>query len=202
MTIAQYIFFSSDTNLSLVENQRYKILIIIFALSTCLTHSVFLFPVQFQTNLHRLSMHLGQWRLKPYTGTDVIHKWSSECNSYTNGNMIKLSSNNIEKYFIAIHHLSNAAHPLSISHSILYRLFGDLTYFLTIQFRLCPILIFCQLLWIIPGRFAFEIFISILIMLNSSYTIFKIIRDRLLFDMLDEHQSDAFLLTSKRKKSN
>jgi hypothetical protein len=190
-------FFSSDINLSPIEDQGYKILIIIFMLTTFLTHSIFLFPVQFQTNLHRLSMHLGQWRLKSHTETDLIFKWSSECNSYTNGNLVRLSSNNFEKYFMAIHHLSNAAHPLSISHSILYRLFGNLIYFLTIQFRLCSILILCQFLWIIPGRFNFEIFISILIILNSSYTIFKIIRDRLLFDMLDEHRNEKKIQLNK-----
>jgi len=115
--------------------------------------------------------------------------------------MIKLSSNS-DKYFIAIQYLSNAAHPQSISHSILYRLFGNIKYFLTIQCLLCFILIICQLFWIIRGQFAFEILISILIILNSSYTIFKIIRDRLIVDMINEYESDQLLLTSKQKKSN
>ena len=39
-------------------------------------------------------------------------------------------------------------------------------------------------------------------MLNSSYTIFKILRDRLIFDMIKNYGSDEILLTSKQKKSN
>jgi len=113
--------------------------------------------------------------------------------------MIKLSSNS-DKYFIAIQQLSNAAHPQSISHSIFYRLFGDIRYFLRIQFFLSLILIFCQLFWIIHAKYGFEILISILIILNSSYTIFKIIRDRLIFGMIDKYESDQYLLTSKEKK--
>ncbi len=191
--------YISDTNIISTDNQRYKILIIIFALSTLLTHSVFLFSVKFQVNFRHLSNHLGQWRLKSSNRTDQIYEWSSECNIYTNGNMIKLSSNS-DKYFIAIQHLSNAAHPQSISHSIFYRLFGKIRYFLRIQFFLSLILIFCQLFWIIHAKFGFEILISILIILNSSYTIFKIIRDRLIFDMIDKYESDQYLLTSKEKK--
>jgi hypothetical protein len=188
--------FLSDPNIPTADTQHYRLLIIIFALTTFLTHSLFLFPVKFQANLHRLSTHLGQWRLKPFIEIDTIPEWSSECNSYTYGNIIKLSS----KYFIAVHDFSNAAHPQSISHSILYRFFGDITYFLTIQFLLCFLLIFCQLSWIIRGPFGLGTSISFLIILNSSYTIFKIIRDRLLFDMIDIHESDEYLLTSKQKK--
>lgn len=176
-------------------------LIIIFALSTFLTHSIFLFPTKFQTNLHRLATHLGKWRFQSFIRTDTINEWSSECNSYTRGSVIKLSSNN-DKHFIAIQHLSNAAHPQSISHSILYRLFGKTTYFITIQFSICIILILCQLFWIICGKLWYEILISALILLNSSYTIFKIIRDRLIFDMIGDNESDEILLTSKQKKSN
>ena len=116
--------------------------------------------------------------------------------------MTRLSSNSTEKHFIAIQHFSNAAHPLSISHSIIYRLFGRASYFLGLQFRFCSLLICCQSIWIIRGQFGFEMLISILIILNSSYTIFKIIRDHLLFSMIVEHESDAFLLTSKQNKSS
>lgn len=176
-------------------------LTLIFALSTFLTHSVFLFPVKFQTNLHRLATHLGQWRLQSFIRKDTINEWSPECNSYTRGSVIKLSSNN-EKYFIAVQHLSNAAYPQSISHAILYRLFGDVRCFLTIQFIISIVLILCQLYWIIQGKYWHEILISILIILNSSYTIFKIIRDRLIFDMIDDNEYDEIILTSKQKKSN
>jgi hypothetical protein len=176
-------------------------LIIIFALSTFLTHSVFLFPIKFQTNLHRLATHLGQWRLQSFIRTETINEWSSECNSYTRGSVIKLSSDT-GKYFIAIQNLSNAAHPQSKTHSILYRLFGEATHFITIQFSICIILIICQLFWIISGKLWYEILISILLILNTSYTIFKIIRDRLIFDMIRSYGSDEILLTSKQKKSN
>jgi hypothetical protein len=180
-------FSSSDADARPVDNQRFQILILIFALSTFLTHSVFLFPVKFQTNLHRLATHLGQWRLQAFIRTDTINEWSSECNAYTHGSVVKLSSNN-EKYFIAKQNLSNAAHPQSISHSILYRLFSDARYLLTIQFIICMVLIVCQLVWVIQGKYWHEIIISTLIILNSSYTIFKIIRDRLIFDMIDDNE--------------
>jgi hypothetical protein len=202
--VYKYFFvYFLDANIRSTDNQRYKILItiFIFALSTFLTHSVFLFPIKFQVNLHNLSNHLGQWRLKPFNRTDPITEWSSECNTYKHGNIIKLSTNSV-KHFIAIQALSNAAHPESISHSIFYRLFGGRKCYLAIQFPICLILIFSQFFWIIRGKFGFEILISILIMLNSSYTIFKIVRDCLIFSMIDEHESDQYLLTSKQKKSN
>lgn len=192
------IIFFLDPNIISTDTQCFKLLIIIFAINTFLTHSIFLFPMKFQANLHYLSNHLGQWRLKSFNSTDSIDEWSSKCNTYTYSSVIKLSSN----YFIALQHLSNAAHPQSISHSIIYRLFSNINYFITIQFFLCLILIFCEIIWIISGHFGYEIFISILIILNSSYTIFKIIRNRLIFDMIDEHESDQFLLTLKQKKSN
>ena len=194
-------FSFSDPDTRSVDHQRFQILTLIFALSTFLTHSVFLFPIKFQTNLHRLATHLGQWRLQTFIRTDTINEWSSECNSYTRGSLIKLSSNE-GIYFIAIQPSSNAAHPQSISHSILYRLFSNARYFLTIQFIICIILILCQLVWIIQGKHWYEMLITVLIIFNSSYTIFKIIRDRLIFDMIDDNEYDEIILTSKQKKSN
>ncbi|CAF0720918.1 unnamed protein product [Adineta steineri] len=184
-----------------VDYERYIMLILICALTTFITHIIFLFPVKFQTNLYHLASHLGRWRLQSFLRTDTINEWSSECNSYVRGHTIRLSSNN-DKYFIAEHPLSNAAHPQSISHSILYRLFGNTRYFLTIQFLIFIILIVCQFLWILHGKFWYEILISILIILNSSYTIFKIIRNRLIFNMINDNECDEIILPTKSKKSN
>ncbi len=181
------------------DTQPLKLLIFIFTLSTFVTHSAFLFPVKLQTTLHRIATHLGQWRQQSNIRTDTINEWSSECNAYTHGSVVKLSSNN-DKYFIATQHLSNAAHPQSISHAILYRLFSDARYLLTIQFIICMILIVCQLVWIIQGKYWHEILISTLIILNSSYTIFKIIRDRLIFDMIDDNEYDENHINIKTKE--
>jgi hypothetical protein len=184
-----------------VARLPYITLILIFGLTALLTHSTFLFPVKLQTTLHRLATHLGQWRQHPITRPNTITEWSSECNSYTRGSIVKLSSKN-EQHFIAIQHLSNAAHPQSISHSILYQLFGDAKFFLTIQNGLNNAIILFQLFWIIRGKFWHESLIVCLIVLHSSYTIFKITRDRLILEMVDNNESDEIILTSKQKKSN
>jgi hypothetical protein len=171
-----------------------------FTLSTFITHSTFLFPVKLQTTLNRIATHLGQWRQQTNIRTDTINEWSSECNSYTRGSVVKLSSNN--QYYIAIQHLSNAANPQSKAHSILYRLFGDPTYFLTIQFLLCLILILFHIIWIVRGKYWEQILIGCCIIFYSSYPIFKIVRDRIIIDFVEEQEIFQTSTISKQKKSS
>ncbi|CAF4966391.1 unnamed protein product [Rotaria sp. Silwood1] len=203
-TFASFILFDfvpikmADTHVRSVDSQPLKMLIFIFALSTLVTHSAFLFPVKLQTTLHRIATHLGQWRQQSNIRTDTISEWSSECNSYTRGSVIKLSSNN--QYYIAIQHLSNAANPQSKSHSILYRLFGDPTYFLTVQFILSITLIVFHIIWSIFGRHWEQILVGYLIIFYSSYPIFKIIRDRVILDFVEEHEYFQASTISKQKK--
>ncbi len=182
------------------DTQPLKLLIFIFTLSTFVTHSAFLFPVKLQTTLHRIATHLGQWRQQSNIRTDTINEWSSECNLYKRGSVVKLSSNN--RYFIAIQHLNNAAHPQSKSHAILYRLFGDPTYFLTIQFILSIILAIFHIIWIIRNRHWEQILISWLIIFYSSYPIFKITRDRIIMDFVEEHDCVQTSTIPKQKKSS
>ncbi len=182
------------------ETQPLKFIFFVFTLSTFITHIAFLFPVKLQTTLHRIATHLGQWRQQSNIRTDTINEWSTECNSYTRGSVVKLSSNN--QYYIAIQHLNNAAHPQSKSHSILYRLFGDPTYLLTIQFLLCFILIILHIIWIIRGKYLEQILVGFCIILHSSYPIFKIVRDRVIMDLVDEHEIFQISTISKQKKSS
>lgn len=183
-----------------MDNQPIKFLITILTLSTFVTHSTFLFPVKLQTTLHRIATHLGQWRQQSNIRTDTIHEWSSECNSYTRGSVVKFPRNN--QYYIAIQHLNNAANPQSKSHSILYRTFGDATYFSTIQFLLCIILILFQLIWIIRGKHWEQVLIGYFLIFYSSYPIFKIVRDRLIIDFVEEPETYQTSTTSKQKKSS
>lgn len=169
-------------------------------MSTFVTHSSFLFPVKLQTTLHRIATHLGQWKQQSSIRTETINEWSSECNSYTRGSAVKLSSNN--RYYIAIQHLNNAANPQSKSHSMLYRIFGDPTYFLTIQFFLCIIIVIFHIIWIVRGRYWEQILIGYLIIFHSSYPIFKILRDRIIMDLVEEHEYFQTSTISKQKKSN
>ncbi|UJR28848.1 hypothetical protein I4U23_010072 [Adineta vaga] len=207
-TVSSFILFNIipfvmiDADVRPVNLQQYHILIMIFILTTFLTHTVFLFPMELQFNLRHLATHLGHWRLQSSLRTDSINEWSSECNSYIRGSQIKCSSNHKEKYFIGEQLLSNAAHPQSISHSIFYRLFSNRMNFLSKQFLLCIILILCQLLWIIQGKFWYEIIISISIIFSTSYIIFQIVRDRLIFEMMDDNEYNEIILKSKEKKSN
>jgi hypothetical protein len=189
-----------DTHVRSIDTQPIKLLIVILTLNTFVTHSAFLFPVKLQTNLHRIATHLGQWREQSNIRPDTINEWSSECNSYTRGSVVKFSSNN--QHFIAIQHLSNAGNPQSKSHSLLYKLFGDPTYFLTIQFTLSIILIIFHLIWIIRGKYLEQILIGCLIIFSSSYPIFKIIRDRIIMDLVEEHEVFQTSTTSKQKKSS
>jgi hypothetical protein len=85
---------------------------------------------------------------------------------------------------------------------MLYRLFGDPTYFLTTQFLLCFILILFHIIWIIRGKYWEQIIISCLIIFNSSYPIFKIIRDRIIIDFVEEHEIYQTSTISKQKKSS
>ena len=176
-------------------------LLFIFSLSTFVTHSAFLFPMKLQTTVHRVATHLGQWRQQSKNiRTNTINEWSPECNSYTHGSVVKLSSN--KQCFIAMERLSNAANPLSESHSILYRLFGDPTYFLTVQFFLCIVLVIFHIIWIIRGTHWEQIIIGYLIILHSSYPIFKIVRDRIIMKMVEEHEFFQTSTVSKQKKLN
>ncbi|CAF2403495.1 unnamed protein product [Rotaria sp. Silwood2] len=203
-TFASFILFDlipikmTDNRVRSMDSQPLKMLIFIFTLSTFVTHSAFLFPVKLQTTVHRIATHLGQWRQQSNIRTDTINEWSSECNSYTRGSVVKLSSNN--QYYIAIQHLSNAANPQSKSHSILYRLFGDPTYFLTVQFLLSMTVIILHIIWSIFGRHWEQILVSYLIIFYSSYPTFKIIRDRIIMDFVDEHEYVQASTTSKQKK--
>ncbi|UJR20751.1 hypothetical protein I4U23_023869 [Adineta vaga] len=185
-----------------IENQPLKLIIFIFTLSTFITHSTFLFPVKLQTTLQRIATHLGQWRVQKDIRTETINEWSSECNSYTRGSVVKLSPTN--RYFIAIQHLSNAAHPQSNAHAILYRLFSDPTYVLTIQFVLCLILSLFQIIWLIRGQTWEQILISWFIIFYSSYPIFKITRDRIIMDFVEDHEyvQTTISTTSRQKKSS
>ncbi len=192
--------FFLDSHTRTKDVQPLKLLLIIFTLSTFITHSAFLFPVKLQTTLHRIATHLGQWRQQSNIRTDTINEWSTECNSYTRGSVVKFSSNN--QYFIAIQHVNNAAHPQSKSHAILYRLFGDQTYFLTIQFLLCLTLIILYIIWIIRGKHWEQVLIGCFIILHSSYPIFKIVRDRVLMDLVEEHEIFQTSTISKQKKSS
>lgn len=167
---------------------------IIFALSTFLTHVHFLFPIQYQLNLQHLATHLGQWhRQSSSPSTKSISEWSSECNFYPENSLIKISSH----YFLAQHSHTNAAHPQSISHRLLFYLFHNLKTFSSLQFRLCLFLILCQLSWIIAGRFLCQILASCLIFFHSFYTIFQIVRDHVLFKMIDQD-----LFNMKRKEND
>jgi hypothetical protein len=176
-------------------------LIGILTLGTFLTHSAFLFPVKFQTNLHRIATHLGQWRQQSNIRTDTTNEWSSECNTYKRGSVVKLSSNN-QQHFIAIQHVNNAANPQSNSHSILYHLFGDATYFLNIQFVLCIILVLFHIIWIISGKYWEQIVVGCLIIISVCYPIFKIARDRIIMDCVEEQESFQTSTISKQKKSS
>ncbi|CAF1329171.1 unnamed protein product [Rotaria magnacalcarata] len=205
-TFASFILFDlipikmADTHLSSTENQPLKFLITLFTLSTFLTHSAFLFPVKLQTTLHRIATHLGQWRQQSNIRTDTINEWSSECNSYTRGSVIKLPSNH--QYYIAIQHLSNAANPQSKSHSMLYRLFGDPTYFLTIQFILSIVLVLFHIIWIARGSHWEQVIVGYFLIFYSSYPIFKIVRDRIIMDLVEEHEYAQTSTISKQKKSS
>lgn len=183
-----------------MDSQPIKFLITMFTLSTFVTHSAFLFPVKLQTTLHRIATHLGQWRKQSNIQTDTINEWSSECNSYTRGSVVKLSSNN--KYYIATQRLSNAANPQSKSHSILFRLFRDQTQFLTIQFLLCILLVIFHITWITRGRHWEQIIIGYILIFYNSYPIFKIVRDRIIMDLVDEHEYIQASTVSKQKKSS
>ena len=188
------------TRLRSTDDQPIKFLIFIFTLSTFITHSSFLFPVKLQTTLHRIATHLGQWREQSNIRTDTIHEWSAESNSYTRGSVVKFSSNN--QHYLAKQHLNNAANPQSKSHSILYRLFGDATYFLTIQFLLCIALVIFHMIWIIRIRYWEQIFVGSLIIFSSSYPIFKIVRDRLIMDFVEEHEVFQTATVAKQHKSS
>jgi len=189
-----------DIHVRSIDNEPIQLLTIIFTLGTLITHSAFLFPVKLQTTLHRIATHLGQWRQQSNIRPDTINEWSSECNSYTRGSVVKFSSNN--QYYIAIQHLNNAANPQSKSHSMLYRLFGDPTSFLTTQFLLCLILIIFHIIWIIRGKYWEQILISCFIIFYSSYPIFKIVRDRIIIDFVEEHEIYQTSTVSKQKKSS
>lgn len=182
--------------------QHYHILLMIFTLATLLTQSIFLFPVEFQISLHHLATHLGHWRVQSPLRKDGIHEWSTECNSYHRGSQIKYSSNQKEKYFIGEEYLSNAAHPQSIPHTILYYLFHDRLYFSSKQFLLCIILVLCQLLWLIQGTLWYEIAISGAILVHNGFTIFQVTRDRFIFDLMDDNGYNEIRLKSKEKKIN
>ena len=177
------------------DKQPMKFLFFIFALSAFLTQCTFLFPVKLHTTLHRIATHLGQWRRQSNIRTETINLWSAECNSYTRGSVVKFSRKN--EYYIAIQHMNNAAHPQWTSHSILYRLFGEATYLLTLQFLLCLFLIICHLIWTIRGRHWEQILVGCLMIFYSSYPIFKIVRDRVILDLVDEHE---FVQTCTTKK--
>ncbi|CAF1010577.1 unnamed protein product [Rotaria sordida] len=203
-TIASFILFDLipikmlDIHVRSMDSQPLKSLIFILTLGTFVTHSAFLFPVKLQTTLHRIATHLGQWRQQSNIRTDTINEWSSECNSYTRGSVVKLSSNN--QYYIAIQHLSNAANPQSKSHSILYLLFGDPTYFLTVQFIFSVILVILHIIWIACGRHCEQILVGYLIIFYSSYPIFKIARDRIIMDFVEEHEYFQTSAIAKQKK--
>lgn len=175
-----------DSPNSINDNRPRKLLIFIFALSTFLTHCTFLFPVKLHTTLHRIVTHLGRWRRESNLRTESINPWSSECNSYTRGSVVKFTSTNVS--YIAIQHMNNAAHPQSFSHSFLFRLFGDATYLLTIQFLLAFVLIICHFIWTIRGQHWQEILIGCLMIFYSSYPMFKIVRDRVILDLVDENE--------------
>ncbi|CAF1330032.1 unnamed protein product [Adineta steineri] len=202
-TLTSFILFDfipikmMGNNVRSTDNQPLKLLILIFTLSTFITHSAFLFPVKLQTALHRIATHLGQWRSQSSIRTDTIHEWSSECNSYTRGSVVKLSSNN--RYFVAMEHLSNAAHPQSKAHAIIYRFFGDATYFINIQIVFCIILTILQFIWIIRSKYWEQILISWLITFYSSYPIFKITRDRIILNLV-EYQDDVQTTTTLKQK--
>ncbi|CAF1404140.1 unnamed protein product [Adineta steineri] len=202
-TLTSFILFDfipikmMGNNVRSTDNQPLKLLILIFTLSTFITHSAFLFPVKLQTALHRIATHLGQWRSQSSIRTDTIHEWSSECNSYTRGSVVKLSSNN--RYFVATEHLSNAAHPQSKAHAIIYRFFGDATYFINIQIVFCIILTILQFIWIIRSKYWEQILISWLITFYSSYPIFKITRDRIILNLV-EYQDDVQTTTTLKQK--
>jgi hypothetical protein len=179
------------------------ILIVTFALGTLMTQSTFLFPMKLQTTLHRVATHLGQWRLQSLIRTDTVQEWSSDCNSYTRGSVVKLSSHHQQQqqqHFLAIQHLSNAAHPQSKFHSFLYRFFGDATNFLTAQFVLCLPLILLNIIWILRGTHWQHMIIGCLLMFYNSYPIYKIVRDRVIMDFVEEHESFQTLTLSKQKK--
>lgn len=175
-------------------------LIATFGLGSFITHTAFLFPVKLQTTLHRIATHLGQWRLQSQIRNDAIAAWAPECNSYTRGSVVKLAANS-QQYFLAVQHLSNAAHPQSKCHAFLYRFFGDATYVLTSQFLLCIPLLILTVIWMIRGQFWHETIISSLMIFFNSYPIYKIVRDRVMIDFVEENESFQTSTTSKQKKS-
>jgi len=189
----------SDTHARSFDTQSFVFVIIIFLLSTFITHSSFLFPVKLQTTLHRIATHLGQWRQQANIRTDTIPEWSSECNSYTRGSVVKFLPNN--RYYIAIQYLNNAAHPQSKSHSILSRFFADATYFLTLQFLCCLTLVSLNIIWIVRERFWERILIGYFLVFVSSYPVFKIVRDRVIMDFVEDHDINQ-TSTIKQKKSS
>ena len=176
-------------------------LVALFTTSTFVTHSAFLFPVKLQTTLHRIATHLGHWRLQSLIRTDTIQEWSPECNTYTRGSVVKLSSHH-RKHFLAVQHLSNAAHPQSKSHSLLYRLFGDATYLLTVQLIFCSLVVVVNLIWMIRGKSWEQIIIGCLMLFYNSYPTYKIVRDRIIMDFVEEHESFQTSTISKQKKSS
>ncbi|CAF1200739.1 unnamed protein product [Adineta ricciae] len=207
-TLASLIFFDLipfqmiNTGVRPVNIQQYHILVIIFTLATLLTQSIFLFPIELQIRLHHLATHLGRWRLKSTFRKDRIHECSIECNSNHRGSQIKYSSNQKEKYFIGEEYLSNAAHPQSISHTILYYLFHNRLYFSSKQFLLCIILVLGQLLWLIQGKLWYEVVISGAFLLHNGFTIFQITRDRFIFELMDDNGYNEISLKSEEKKIN
>ncbi|CAF0976181.1 unnamed protein product [Adineta ricciae] len=206
-TVTSFILFDCIPILTLnphirsIESQPLKFLIFILTLSTFISHSAFLFPVKLQTTLQRIATHLGQWRAQANVRAETINEWSSECDSYTRGSVVKLSSTS--QHFIAIQHLSNAAHPQSNAHAMLYRLFSDPTYFLTTQLVLCLVLSVFQVVWLFLGKSWEKIIISWFIIFCSSYPIFKITRDRFIMDYVEEHEYvQTTTTTSRQKKSS
>ncbi|CAF1231030.1 unnamed protein product [Adineta ricciae] len=207
-TLASLIFFDIipfkmiNSDVRPVNIQQYYILVMIFTLATLLTQSIFLFPIEFQISLHHLATHLGRWRVKSPFRKNRIHESTIECNSHHRGSQIKYSSNQKEKFFIGEDYLNNAAHPQSISHTILYYLFHNRLYFSSKQFFLCIILVLCQLLWLIQGKLWYEVVISGAILLNNGFTIFQITRDRFIFDLMDDNEYNEISLKSKEEKIN
>ena len=172
-----------------------------FSLGSLISQTNFLFPVKLQTTLHRISTHLGHWRTQSLLRPETIQEWSPECNSYTRGSVVKVSSNR-QEHFLAVQHLNNAAHPQSISHAVLYRIFGDFTAFSTCQSLLSIGLLFINIIWVVCGKYWPNTIIGGLIILSNSYPTFKILRDRLIMDFVEEQGSFQTSKISKEKKSS
>jgi hypothetical protein len=174
------------------------VLIVILNISTWLTHLCFLFPVKLQTTLNRLAVHLGEWRAQTLTQTGSAQLWSTESNSYTRGSVVQIS--NHHQCFLAVQPLSNAAHPQSRSHRLLYRLFGEATSFQTMKFLVSLVWLILVIIWIVHGQYWEEVIIGSLLIFHNSYTTFKIFRDRIILDFAEEHESSQGSNNTKQKK--